>query len=200
MLVLSNNLINLIYISKSSSTCVHTLKNNHQSPYHDKTAKRPELKNAVRDYEVADAYEIMITRNIPELVLAVSSEGCSWRLYASWTSSKKSFQIKTLWSEHKCTRKTSLKIVTQSWLAVKYGEKIRKNPTWKTKELKDDVLERYGLHVSYIQCLRAKKKALGEEENGSKDHYAILRRYGKDVSICLGCCESGVHGFLALVS
>nr|GEW34738.1 hypothetical protein [Tanacetum cinerariifolium] len=54
---------------------------------------------------------------------------CPFRLWASWMSTKKSFQIKSLYPDHKCCRNYNLRsLVTFRWIAEHYAREIIDNP------------------------------------------------------------------------
>nr|GEZ41020.1 zinc finger, PMZ-type [Tanacetum cinerariifolium] len=54
---------------------------------------------------------------------------CPFRLWASWMSTEKSFQIKTLYPDHKCCRNYNLgSLVTYRWIAEHYAREIIDNP------------------------------------------------------------------------
>ncbi|PWA95914.1 hypothetical protein CTI12_AA045570 [Artemisia annua] len=55
---------------------------------------------------------------------------CPFRLWASWMSSERSFQIKTLYSDHRCARNFNMgSLVTFRWIARHYAKEIIMNPS-----------------------------------------------------------------------
>lgn len=55
------------------------------------------------------------------------------------------------------------------------------NPIWKMKEFVKEVRERYACDVSCSRASRAKKKALGEVDNGLLSHYKKVSDYCNEV-------------------
>lgn len=134
-----------------------------------------QLKDAIRNYAVVNGWPIKFKKNNTKQVQVVCKPGCPWTLFASWMSKERSFQIKSMINIHKCPREAKVRMATSSWLAKVYGDKIRSNPTWRCKDFTADVLEKYKMKVSRLQCYRAKKKAMGEVNNGLIKHYSYLR-------------------------
>ena len=103
---------------------------------------------------------------------------CTFRLWASWMSTEKSFQIKSLHPDHKCTRNYSLgSLVTYKWIAHHYAREIIDNPWLTYKYMQNSIGEKYRIDVSLGQCKRAKQSALFDHEGGLVDHYSRLWEY-----------------------
>lgn len=78
-----------------------------------------ELKDALTKYAVAKGYPIKFDKNDKTRVLAICGKGCSWRLYATYMQSEKSFQIKSYLNEHKCIRSFRLPNCWQRFMVVR---------------------------------------------------------------------------------
>ncbi|CAI9283210.1 unnamed protein product [Lactuca saligna] len=146
-------------------------------PFHDSTQKwdtmQPilgmrfcnpqELKQLVSNYAVANGFNLWYEKNDKTRLLVrccKTSEGkaaCPFRLWATWMSSEKSFQIKSLRNEHNCAR------------------------TFKFGEMRDKVGEIFNVKVSVGQCRNAKKFALNEIEGSLNTHYEKLWSYGAEI-------------------
>ncbi|KAM7459754.1 hypothetical protein LguiA_036262 [Lonicera macranthoides] len=99
------------------------------------------------------------------------NNGCPWRSLATYMQNEESFQTKSLKNNHKCIRNFKIKLANFKWLTKQYEKKIIGNPKWKLKDFKADVLEKYSINVSLVQCYRAKKIASSEVELSLIDHY-----------------------------
>ncbi|PWA39335.1 hypothetical protein CTI12_AA572830 [Artemisia annua] len=103
---------------------------------------------------------------------------CTFRLWASWMSTEKSFQIKTLYPDHKCSRNYSLgSLVTFKWIAHHYAREIIDNPWLTYKYMQNSIKEKFRIEVSLGQCKRAKQCALFDHEGGLVEHYSRLWEY-----------------------
>ena len=103
---------------------------------------------------------------------------CPFRLWASWMSSERSFQIKTLYPDHKCTRNYNIgSLVTYKWIAKQYANEIVMNPSMTYKFMREDIREKFMIDVSQSQCKRAKQCALYEHKGGLIEHYGKLWEY-----------------------
>lgn len=88
---------------------------------------------------------------------------CPFRLWASWMSSERSFQIKTLYSDHRCSRNFNIgSLVTFRWIARHYAKEIIMNPTMTYHAMRESIREKFYIDVSIGQYKRTKKCALYE--------------------------------------
>ncbi|GJY15311.1 calcium/proton exchanger [Tanacetum coccineum] len=103
---------------------------------------------------------------------------CPFRLWASWMSTERSFQIKTLYPEHKCCRNYSLgSLVTYRWIAKQYPKDIIHNPWISHRSMQELIRENFLISVSLGQCKRANILALFDHEDGLVKHYSRLWEY-----------------------
>ncbi|GKB37167.1 hypothetical protein Tco_0882109 [Tanacetum coccineum] len=113
---------------------------------------------------------------------ASKEERCPFHLWASWMQKEKSFQIKTLIEDHRCSRSFDFgTLINCNWIASTYGKKIIRNPKIKLREIKEKMLKKYKCKVTKGQCERAKQKALGGLEICLNEHYAKLWSYAKEI-------------------
>ncbi|GJW73748.1 hypothetical protein Tco_0133118 [Tanacetum coccineum] len=111
-------------------------------------------------------------------VLEQKGHACPFRLWASWMQNERSFQIKTLYSDHKCARDYNLgSLVTFRWIAKHYAKEIILNPSIPIRSMHNDIREKFLINVSMGQCKRAKQFALYEHEGGLIEHYSKLWEY-----------------------
>lgn len=93
-------------------------------------------------------------------VLMAALGGCGQAICKMKTTSKLSLLTPNInvWGNFK------IKLANSKWIAKVYEKKLTSDPNWKLKDFKADVLEKYCLNVSLVQCYRAKKRELGEVE------------------------------------
>ncbi|GJR62900.1 calcium/proton exchanger [Tanacetum coccineum] len=107
---------------------------------------------------------------------------CPFRLWASWMSIEKSFQIKTLYPDHKCCRNYNLgSLVTYRWIAEHYAREIIDNPWVSYNYMQNSIRSKFMINVSFGQCKRAKRAALFDHEGGLIDHYSKIWQYRQAV-------------------
>ncbi|GJY56928.1 hypothetical protein Tco_0456043 [Tanacetum coccineum] len=100
---------------------------------------------------------------------------CPFRLWASWMSTEKSFQIKTLYPDHKCCGNYNLEaLVTYRWIAEHYAREIIVNPWVSYKYMQNSIRKKFLINVTLGQCKREKQTALFDHEGGLIDHYSRL--------------------------
>lgn len=144
-------------------------------------AQVKDCKNLVTAYAVRSGYNVRFKRSCKKDLGAKCTTGCPWRIWCSKMQNEESFQIKTMVCKHTCIRNYQVKIVNARFLSQLYQNKILANPRLKLREIKNDVIERYGLRVSLVQCYRLKKMALGEVDNILKEHYSKLWDYAGEL-------------------
>ncbi|CAI9268898.1 unnamed protein product [Lactuca saligna] len=171
-------------------------------PFHDTTQKwdtmqpilgkrfcnHQELKQLVSHYAVANGYNLWYEKNDKTRLLVrccKTSEGKAtypFRLWATWMSSVKSFQIKSLINEHNYARTFNFGlVVTYPWIGKHFVNDILENPKMSCREVRDKVGENFNVKVSVGQCRNAKKSALNEIEGSLNTHYEKLWSYGAEI-------------------
>ncbi|KAL4591179.1 hypothetical protein LXL04_004130 [Taraxacum kok-saghyz] len=116
-------------------------------------------------------------------LLAQCSKGeCPFRLWATWMSSEHSFQIKSLKPDHQCARNFKVgSIVTYQWIGGHYTKEILHRQKLTIRQLRLEVIKKFGIDVSLSQCRRARKHALNIIEGTLSEHYAKLWSYGAEI-------------------
>ena len=103
---------------------------------------------------------------------------CPFRLWATWMTSERSFQIKSLIPTHKCCRNYNLgTLVSFKWIAAQYAKEIIEDPFMPYRKMKADIRQKFKIDVSLGQCRRAKQRALFDHEGGLIEHYGRLYEY-----------------------
>ncbi|GJU55890.1 hypothetical protein Tco_1229604 [Tanacetum coccineum] len=107
---------------------------------------------------------------------------CSFRLWASWMSLEKSFQIKSLYPDHKCVRNYNMgSLVKYRRIASHYTKEIINNLFITVRYMQNDIREKFMVDVSLGQCKRAKQYAIYDQEGGLVKHYSKLWEYREAV-------------------
>ena len=87
--------------------------------------------NSKHRFCVKHRRDVKFQKNDQHRVRAVcKSQACNWFMYASWLSDHKTFQIKTLCTEHTCAMSFKNKFVNSKLIAEKYVHQWRANPDW----------------------------------------------------------------------
>ncbi|XP_059627022.1 uncharacterized protein LOC132269799 [Cornus florida] len=137
-----------------------------------------DFRLALRDYVIKEKLDIKLTRNDGDRVTAVCKQGCGWRIHASKPSNEQCLRIKTFTIEHNsCLWTHSSKQAISSYLANKYLEQVRLNPTMGHVALQSTIAAELDLDVSTYKARRAKKRALGIIEGDEAEQYSKLKDY-----------------------
>ena len=142
-----------------------------------------QLKDMLCNYAVSKGYQLTFEKNDKKRLLVLCSKGeCPFRLWASWMSDEYSFQIKSLKEDHNCARNYKLgSIVNYKWLGAHYTKEIIHRQKLTIRQLRVEVVKKFGIQVSLGQCRRAKQHALTIIEGTLTEHYARLWSYGAEI-------------------
>ncbi|KAF9610896.1 hypothetical protein IFM89_025430 [Coptis chinensis] len=141
-----------------------------------------ELKKALKDYVVAKGCPVWMTVNKKNKILAKYAEGCKWSLWASKMQLEDSFQIKSYNSVHTCYRDLTIQLANAKWLGMTLYDRILLNPSWKVKDMVQEVKQTFTFNVSKFKCYRAKQHVFGQIDEVIKKVYAKLWDYGAEIS------------------
>ena len=122
----------------------------------------PVLKFSLSNYAVANGYDLYYEKNDKDRLLVKCCKNripsCPFRLWASWMKNERTFQIKSLQSEHTCGRAFKLgSIITYKWIGTHYVNEILQRPKLSLRKMKSEISMKYNLNVTIGQCRNAKK-------------------------------------------
>ncbi|KAL7605223.1 hypothetical protein Lser_V15G17339 [Lactuca serriola] len=141
-----------------------------------------QIKSMLCNYAVKNGYQLWFEKNYSKRLLVLCCKGdCTFRLYASWMSIEDNFQIKSLKSEHQCARNYKPGFVNYRWIDSHYTKEILHKQKLTIRQLKLEVIKKFGIEVSISQCRRAKQYAMNIIEGTLIEHYAKLWSYGEEI-------------------
>ncbi|CAN1125828.1 hypothetical protein LINPERHAP2_LOCUS3081 [Linum perenne] len=162
-------------------------------PKYDKNSTKPyfetsmtfnsmkEVREAIRKHAIIDRKDVRWVKNDSNRVrLECKWKGCNWLFFASPNKLFKVVQLKK-YVPHVCPDHYRNKFVTPSVIAAHYKERIKSNPRWKNKHMRQTVREDFGCEVTITQCSRAKAKVLRTTFEAYKSEYALLRTYAEEL-------------------
>ncbi|GJX30779.1 hypothetical protein Tco_0240634 [Tanacetum coccineum] len=95
-------------------------------------------------------------KKLEEKNIIANEDDCIFRLWASWMSIEKSFQIKTLYPDHNCYRNYNLgALMTYKWIEHHYAREITDNPWLSYKDMQNSIREKIFIDVNLGKCKRA---------------------------------------------
>ncbi|KAL2892234.1 CREB-binding protein [Bienertia sinuspersici] len=108
--------------------------------------------------------------------------GCPFRVYGSWDNRRACFVVKSIDSEHTCSRNmVKNKQLKASWLAKQFLEIFKARPHWPAKELIETVRRVYRVVIKKTLTYRVKYHAHKMLHGSMKEHYNKLGRYLKAI-------------------
>nr|CAD1827345.1 unnamed protein product [Ananas comosus var. bracteatus] len=149
-----------------------------------KFASAAEFRTLLRNNAISSGYDFYFVKNDGDRVTVKCKKdsigqkiSCGWRVHASWNAYEECFQIKSLQSEHKCDRQFKNNQATLSWIANKYLDQLRDDPTWGTSAMKKTIRRDLCIDVSKSQIYRAKRKAKEVIMGSNREQFMKLWDY-----------------------
>ncbi|CAN1177552.1 hypothetical protein LINPERHAP2_LOCUS33158 [Linum perenne] len=99
------------------------------------------------------------------------------------------YQLKT-YTEHSCSESYKNKFLSPRFIANHYKRRIRSNPRWKIKDMRETIREDFGTDVSQMQYSRAKSIITHKVLASYIEEYALLRTYVEE--LLRGLCKGGL--------
>ncbi|KAL2923702.1 Turripeptide VIII-01 [Bienertia sinuspersici] len=142
---------------------------------------RLEFKEAVAKFAIFQGRNLCVVaanKKRQQRIGVRCSEGCPFWLYASWNYRRASFVVKTMMTEHTCTRNMEKNIQLKStWLAEQLLDVFKARPHWPAKEIIETVRRAYRVIVKKDFAYKVKYYAHRKLHGSMRDHYGKVGRY-----------------------
>ncbi|XP_052626786.1 uncharacterized protein LOC111891964 [Lactuca sativa] len=146
-----------------------------------------QLKFCVTNYAVSHGYRIYFKKCDSKRIVArcgnrKEENKSPFRICAAWMYKERSFQIKAMNGDHKCSRQFKFgSIVSPEWIGRHYVTEIANKPKMKLQEMIDDIRQRYRCVVSIGHVRRERKWAKNLIEGKLTEHYARIWDYAHEL-------------------
>ncbi|XP_074355322.1 uncharacterized protein LOC141694472 [Apium graveolens] len=137
-----------------------------------------EFIKAVRDYGISERRALHFITNDAKRARVGCEKWCTFYLWCSRLEGGEAVQIKTCQPDHLCTKPYHNRLVSVKYLTEMYGEKIRKNPQWKVKEMQETIRQELEIDVPRIKCSRVRQATLAGVLESMKCHYSRVWDFG----------------------
>lgn len=133
----------------------------------------------LKEWHIREGYEYKCKKNESSrvTVVCVQRPECMFRLHASPTHDRGSFQIKKIDEDHCCGRTYDNKLATSTWISKKYTAKLNDTPNWQVGCMKKEVRREWMINASDLQIYRARQKAQELIQGNFQEQYLRLRDY-----------------------
>ena len=133
-----------------------------------------EFRAAVRQHAIKWGKKIRFSKNERYRIRAICRAGCDWMIYASKLDLEKTMQVKTYNGSHSCTRTFKVKHASSDWVADTYSDRLRSNPTWPMKSLKETIEKEHVIKLDRFLVYRGKEKAMTRVNGTDKEQFSLL--------------------------
>ncbi|CAN6439453.1 unnamed protein product [Victoria cruziana] len=160
----------------------------------------PDVKScrrALRDAAIALHFEIQTVKSDKTRFTAkCASEGCPWRIHAAKLPGVPNFTIRTIHSQHTCEGITHLghQQASVGWVASSMEERLRDNPSYKPKDILEDIHRMHGITLTYKQAWRGKERIMASVRGSFEEGYRLLPQYCEQIKRTNPGSISSVYG------
>lgn len=95
--------------------------------------------------------------------------------------SSETLQVKTYQKKHNCSRAFKNRKRSVKFMAEFYGNRIRKNPQWKLKDMQDEIKRKFQLDITICKCSRIRSRALSNVWDLLVEHYKKIWDYATEL-------------------
>ncbi|KAL8089715.1 hypothetical protein AgCh_039267 [Apium graveolens] len=139
-----------------------------------------EFRSTVRQYGLNERRAVYFAKNDSQRWKVICEEGCPFYIWCTRIKNSENVQIKTLEDNHNCTKPYMNKHATVKYLTGKYGDRIRKDPQWKIKDMIEVIKQEMEIEVTWIKYIRVKKVVLDGVYDSLKEHHARIRDFASE--------------------
>lgn len=135
------------------------------------------FRKAIRHHAVVKDFELAKVKTDPTRFIAnCSYASCPWRIHASRLRDQQVVMIKKIPYEHNCptTKLVDSKMATQSWIAEKLVDWVKKNPGEGAKAAKTKLEGEFNFKLKYSKAWEGMKIALEEMHGKYEDSFQLL--------------------------
>ncbi|XP_031474045.1 uncharacterized protein LOC116246348 [Nymphaea colorata] len=158
-------------------------------PSHELTVGQefPDVKScrrALRDAAIALHFEIQTVKSDKTRFTAkCASEGCPWRIHAAKLPGVPTFTIRTIHAQHTCEGITHLghQQASVGWVASSMEDRLRENPSYKPKDILEDIHRLHGITLTYKQAWRGKERIMAAVRGSFEEGYRLLPQYCEQI-------------------
>ncbi|KMZ56049.1 Mutator-like transposase-like protein [Zostera marina] len=137
-------------------------------------------RRTLKEIAISLHFDLRIVKSDRSRFIAkCSKEGCPWRVHVAKCPGLSTFSIRTLQPQHTCEGVQNLhhQQASVGWVARSVEAQLRDNPQYKPKEILEDIREKHGVAVSYMQAWRGKERSMAAVHGTFEEGYRLLPSY-----------------------
>ncbi|CAN1250803.1 hypothetical protein LINPERPRIM_LOCUS7526 [Linum perenne] len=140
-----------------------------------------EVRDALKKHAIKERRDFVMVKNEAKRIrVRCKWKGCGWTFFASFNKRFNVLQVKK-YIAHTCPEHYKNKFVSPKFIAEHYKRRIRSNPRWKIKDMRETIRDDFGADVSLMQCSRAKGIISHKTLASYTEEYAMLRTYAEEI-------------------
>src|SRR5436190_8923771 len=143
------------------------------------------LKTACREAAILGNFEYAtIKSDKRRYTIKFKRDQCPWHLHASLIPDSTMVCIRSFVNDHQCVIPIfggGYSQAIQAAIASKIIEKLHDQPTYRPKDIVQDIQREFGIQLHYKKALHAKDVAMAEINGSFEDAYKQLPQYCEDL-------------------
>lgn len=140
-------------------------------------ADKDNFKETVRSLSIETGRPLRYQVDDKRRMQMACAKECPFKMWVNCIEERDCWQIKTVNDEHNCIYHYTNKLLTVKYLAEVYGQQIKRNPSWKLKEMQEEFKKVLKVEVCEAKCCKVRQRALSGVQEEMKKHYARLRKF-----------------------
>jgi hypothetical protein len=141
-----------------------------------------QFKDAIREWNVLNRYEITFLKNESYRARAVCKGKCGYLAYCSKVGDRHTYQIKTLQPKHKCSRDVKNRSASSRWVAnFAVVKKLQTSQKVTISDIVEDMRTNHGVGITMGRAWKAKKIAQSIVDGDADRQYAMIWRYAAEL-------------------
>lgn len=135
-----------------------------------------EFRDALQKYAIAHRFVYRLKKNDTNRASGrCVTEGCCWRIHASWVPAAQSFRIKKMTKSHTCGGQSWKSAhPTKNWLVNTIKDRLQDTPHHKPKDIAKCIFQDFGIELNYTQVWRGIEDAREQLQGSYKEAYNLL--------------------------
>ncbi|WVZ25187.1 hypothetical protein V8G54_003731 [Vigna mungo] len=146
--------------------------------------EKEDILDAIKTYAMENGRNLKFVKNDKRRirVRCLGSKGkCPWVVYFGFMGAIKSWQVRTVFDTHTCTREHKVRLFNAKWLSRKLQKTVRENPNVKGVDIREKVCRKWNIAISKNMTYRAKTHASDEVAGSFTKQYTRIYDYAHEL-------------------
>ncbi|KAF7831767.1 hypothetical protein G2W53_014100 [Senna tora] len=141
-----------------------------------------EFKEALITYVVQRGVDLYFAKSDRIRVrVKCAGEDCAWEAYAKRLTNEDTWQLRSIFYHHECSRTRNVKFMNSKWLSNRLKKMVKDNPKMTLKDIVDKTQEKWNISCSISKARRARIGAREEIDGSFTEQYRRLYDFCEEI-------------------